>query len=233
MKRIGIIGGLSAESTTHFYSALTREYTERFNRPDYPEIVLFSVRFQTLMDWVNAGEWDKFTDTIVDGMIALEAAGADFAVISANLPHVVFDQVEQRTSLPLLHIADTVAAEAQLRGFRRVALMGTLATMKAAFYPERLGALGMECMVPTPDQQNEIQEMLDAELFRGIVTEASEKKFITIIEALKEKGAEAVILGCTEIPMLITEANSPIPVLDSTQLFVLKTLDFALGEGSK
>ncbi|MCI0184528.1 aspartate/glutamate racemase family protein [Sulfoacidibacillus ferrooxidans] len=228
MKRIGIIGGLSAESTTHFYGALTKLYVEQHNDTDYPEIVLFSVRFQTFMNWSKAGEWDKFTNGLLNGLQALRASGADFAVIAANLPHVVFDEVEHESPLPLLHIADAVSASAHQRGFRRVALIGTLPTMNASFYHDRLKPFGIECMTPSVEHQMMIQEILDTELFRGIMTTEAEQKFIHIIDSMKEQGSDAVILGCTEIPMLISDTNSPLPVLDSTMLFVKKTLETAL-----
>lgn len=228
MKRIGIIGGLSAESTTHFYGALTRLYVEQYHNANYPEIVLFSVQFQTFMEWAKAGEWDKFVSGVLTGLRSLQAAGADFAVISANMPHIVFDDIEQESPLPLLHIADGVVMRAHQRGFRKVALLGTLQTMNANFYHNRLQPFGIECIVPVQDEQRMIQEILDTELFRGIVTTESEQNFIHIIDAMKARGADAVILGCTEIPMLISEVNSSLPVLDSTMLFVEKTLEEAL-----
>ncbi|MCF8565143.1 amino acid racemase [Alicyclobacillus tolerans] len=233
MKRIGILGGLSAESSTHFYSALTRLYVDRCGDTNYPEIVLFSVRFHTFMEWAHRGEWGKFTEGLLAGLRNLEAAGADFGVIAANLPHVVFDRVKEHTSLPLLHIADGVALEAKRHGFKRVALMGTLPTMAATFYPDRLRNFGIECMVPSEEQQHLIQHVLDTELFRGIVTKDAEQKYIHVIESMKKQGADAVILGCTEIPMLISDQNSPLPVLDSTLLFVQTTLDAAMEADTK
>jgi aspartate racemase len=228
LKRIGIIGGLSAESTTHFYSSLTRLYVERFNRTNYPEVVIFSVQFEKFINWSKTGEWDKFADGLIRGLKSLEAAGVDFAVISANMPHVVYDKVVNSTSLPMLHIADAIADEAHAKGYRRVGLMGTLPTMAASFYPDRLKQFGIECMVPNEEQQCMIQEVLDNELFKGIIHESSRNQYIEIIRSLKAQGAEAVILGCTEIPLLISEENSPLPVLDSTKLFVAKTLESAL-----
>lgn len=231
MKRIGILGGLSAESTTHVYSAITRLYVERFGQANYPEIVLFSVRFQMFMDWVEAGAWDRFAAGLVDGLRALEAAGADFAVIAANLPHVVFDQVRPEVSIPMLHIADVVSDRVRQHGYRRVGLIGTIATMQASFYPERLARGGIECIVPDAGEQRAVQDVLERELFRGIVRPASTQAYIDIIRSLKARGADAVILGCTEIPMLITPENSPLPTFDSTALLVERTLDEALAPG--
>ncbi len=189
---------------------------------------MFSVRFQTFIDWSKTSEWDKYADGLVTGLKAIEAAGADFAVIAANMPHIVYDQVKNLTGIPLLHIADAVADEARAKGYRRVGLMGTMPTMAAAFYPDRLKQNGIECITPNLEQQSIIQDVLDRELFRGVLNEESLKKYVEIIESLKARGAEAVILGCTEIPLLISDKNSPLPVLDSTMLFVAKTLAAAV-----
>lgn len=195
---------------------------------NYPEIIIFSVRFQTFTDWSKSGEWSKFADGLIEGVQALQAAGADFVVIAANMPHIVFDDVAVKSTVPMLHIADAVADTAKAIGYRKVALMGTIPTMMASFYPKRLEQCGIECITPNPVQQRMIQEVLDQELFRGVISHDSEQQFVGIIESLKGAGAEAVILGCTEIPLLISDQNSPLPVLDSTMLFVQQTLDTAL-----
>lgn len=230
MKRIGILGGLSAESTADFYRAVTRTYIARFGIPNYPEMVIFSVQFQAMMDWANAGQWDRFTDGLVAGIEVLTRAGADFVVIAANMPHKVFDAVAQRSAIPLLHIADAIAERARTRGYRHVALLGTRVTMNSSFYPDRLQRYNIACLVPDIDSQTVIQEIIERELVRGVVTKTAEAQYVSIIEALKARGAEAVILGCTEIPLLISNDNSPLPVMDSTQLFAERTLSAALTE---
>ena len=228
MKRIGVVGGLTAESTAVFYRDLTRLYIERCGNADYPEVVIFGVRFGRFMKWSGAGRWDAFADGLVEALGGLERAGADFAVIAANMPHMVFDKVQARTRLPMLHIADAVAREAASRGFGRIGLLGTEATMGAAFYPDRLRALGIECIVPEAADRATIQAILDAELFRGVVTEASQQRLAAAIGRLKGRGAQAAILGCTELPLALSDENSPLPVLDSTAILVARTLDEAM-----
>lgn len=228
MKRIGVVGGLSAESTTHFYSALTHEYIDRFGDANYPEIVLFSVRFQKFMDLSNSGKWQAFADGILEALNVLKLANVDFAVIAANMPHVVFDQVQSTANLPLEHIADAVAADAKRANYERVALLGTVQTMRATFYQSRLAAVGMDCLVPTDDEQHVIQGFLERELFLGIASTEATQAFVHIVTSLKRRGAQAVILGCTEIPLILDNLNSPLPVLDSMQILVRHTLDVAL-----
>lgn len=228
VKRIGIVGGLSAESTATFYLALTRECIVQRGTADYPEMVIFSVSFQTLMRWAHAGQWDKFAARLAEGLRVVERGGADFALIAANMPHVVFDQVADQSSLPLLHIADAVAERAGAAGYRQVALLGTRTTMGAAFYPDRLRRYGIATLVPDAADQEAIQHVIDSELVRGVTTAESTRRLQGVIRALEGQGAEAVILGCTEIPLLINAANSPLPLLDSTQILAERALQEAL-----
>ena len=231
MKRIGIIGGLSAESTAVFYLAITRAYTAQFGTAAYPEMVLYSVSFEPMLAWANTGHWDRFADGLLAGIRAVARGGADFAVIAANMPHRVFDQVVAQSPVPLLHIADAVATRAGALGCRRVALLGTRATMAASFYPERLEArAGIATLVPDETDQIAIQTIIERELVRGVITPESTQRFQAIIHTMAQQGAEAVVLGCTEIPLLISDANSPLPVLDSTQLFAERTLQEAVGQ---
>lgn len=228
MKRIGIVGGLSAESTVEFYRQLIHTYVQKFGDAGYPEIIIYSVTFKKFWEWSTEQEWDRFASGIAQAVSALERGGADFAVIAANMPHVVFDEVQSQTPLPLLHIADGVATEAKLRGYRCVALLGTIPTMNAAFYPSRLDNIGVRCITPDDGEQQCIQDILERELFLGVRTAESEQKLIRIVNGLKTRGAEAVILACTELPMLINSRNSPVPLLDSEELFVKTTLETAL-----
>lgn len=228
MKRIGILGGLSAESTAIFYSTLTRMYVERAGEINYPEIVIFSVRFGDFAEWSRTGDWEAYTNGLAEGIRALERAGADFAVIASNTPHIVYDELVKRVSLPVIHIAEALAAEAQEKGFKKLALLGTMATMNADFYQRVLARYGIECFVPGDKQKGIIQAVLDAELYKGIINEASRTQYIEIISEMKEAGADAVILGCTEIPMLISDANSPLPTLDSSLLLARAALDRSL-----
>ncbi|PRZ14274.1 aspartate racemase [Laceyella sediminis] len=228
MKRIGILGGLTAESTTLFYNSLTRLYIEQHGDNGYPEIVIFSVRFQHFFNAFKQGDWEYCAQYLASGINQLEKAGADFAVISANMPHVLFDDIVKRVSLPLIHIADTVAEAAQAKGYKKVSLLGTMATMNASFYPDRLSKYQIECIVPDEPQKEMVHQVLENELFKGVIKEESKTAYLKLIHELKERGAEAVILGCTEIPMLINSENSPLPLLDSSLILAQTALDKAL-----
>ncbi|UUZ83413.1 amino acid racemase [Paenibacillus sp. P26] len=177
---------------------------------------------------VPDGDWEAYTNGLAEGIRALERAGADFAVIASNTPHIVYDELVKRVSLPVIHIAEALAAEAQEKGFKKLALLGTMATMNADFYQRVLARYGIECFVPGDKQKGIIQAVLDAELYKGIINEASRTQYIEIISEMKEAGADAVILGCTEIPMLISDANSPSPTLDSSLLLARAALDRSL-----
>lgn len=228
MKRIGILGGLSAESTALFYNTLTRQYIEQYGDTGYPEMVIFSVRFLDFLNLSKKGKWEECAEYLASGINALEQAGADFAVISANTPHIVFDSIAKKISLPLIHIADAVAETAKSRGYKKVALLGTKATMNADFYPLCLSHHNIECLIPNDKQKEMVNQILEYELYKGIIDEESRTLYLNLVKEMKEKGAEAVILGCTEIPMLIHSENSSLPLLDSAVILAQAALDKAL-----
>ncbi|MBY9081594.1 amino acid racemase [Paenibacillus sp. HN-1] len=174
------------------------------------------------------GNWEKAAEYLASGIHALEKAGADFAVISANMPHIAFDLITEHVSLPLIHIADVVAEAARSSQYNKIALIGTKPTMNAKFYPDRLSNYDVECIVPSEGQQDMISRVLEAELFKGIINEGSRTSFLNLINDLKTRGAEAIILGCTELPMLINSENSPLPLLDSALLLAQAALDEAV-----
>ncbi|WP_391559565.1 aspartate/glutamate racemase family protein [Robertmurraya sp.] len=227
MKRIGILGGLSAESTALFYNTLTRLYIEQHGDTGYPEIVIFSVRFLDFLNMLKQGNWEECASYLASGINALEKAGADFAVISANTPHIVFNKIEEKVSLPLIHIADAVAEVAKSKGYKKVALLGTKATMNADFYPVCLSRHNIECYNPSDEQKEMVNQILESELYKGIINEESRTFYLNLIDEMKEIEADAVILGCTEIPMLINSENSPLPILDSAVILAQASLDKA------
>ncbi|HJV44763.1 MAG TPA: amino acid racemase [Bacillota bacterium] len=228
MKRIGILGGLSAESTALFYNTLTRLYIEQNGDTAYPEIVIFSVQFSHFLSLMKNENKEACAHYLASGIQALEKAGADFAVISANTPHLLFDQIAQKVSIPLLHIAETVTEVAKSEGYTKVALLGTMATMNADFYPISLSRYDIACITPNEEQKEIVNGILERELYKGIVNEKSRTLYLDLIQQLKKQGAEAIILGCTEIPMLIHPGNSPLPLLDSAAILAQAALDRAL-----
>jgi aspartate racemase len=229
MKRIGILGGTSAESTVDYYRYLTREYTKRFGDHGYPEIVIYSVTFQRFIEWMNAGDWPALAGAVIEGLRALGAAGAEIGLIASNTFHRVFDQVNASAPMPMISILDVVADRLLEVECRRPALLGTRLTMAGSFYPERLSKDGIEPVVPSVDGQTAIDRIIFEELSRGLVTAESRTVLLDIARALIGEGADAVILGCTELPLLTVEDDLPVPVLDTTRLHARAVLKASIG----
>jgi aspartate racemase len=229
MKRIGILGGTSPESTVEYYRYLTREYTKRFGDHGYPEIVIYSVTFQRFIEWMSAGDWVALAGAVIEGLRALGDAGVEIGLIASNTFHRVFDQVSASAPMPMISILDVVADRLLELGRRRPALLGTRFTMAGSFYSERLSKDGMEAIVPSVDRQAAIDRIIFEELGRGLVTAESRMKLLDIAHDLIGEGADAVILGCTELPLLAVEEDLSVPVLDTTQLHARAVLEASIG----
>lgn len=227
-KRIDIIGGLSPESTVYYYQHLIHEYFERQDNYSYPETIIYSANFQNYITWVLENNWSAVEDDLVRIIDSLAASGADFALISANTPHQVFKPVSERVELPMLSIVDAVVEHAKTLGLKKLGLLGTKVTMVGSFYPETAAKAGIEIMVPDEDDQEIVHGIIFDELSKGNIKLNSKQKYITIIDKLVSKGADGIILGCTEIPLLINQDDVKIPVLDSSKIHVEDALDFAL-----
>jgi len=230
VKRIGILGGLSAESTVSYYQRITREHIRRFGEPRYPEIVIFSVTFQEYAEWQHDGRWDVLGQDMLRGFNALAAAGADFAVIASNTVHYVMPDIEQDMPLPLLHIVDAVADSVKDKGLTKVALLGTQFTMSKSFYPDGLTERGIECMVPAPRDQAAIHRVIYGELVNGVIRDESRRVYNEIVNDLVAKGAQGVIMGCTEIPLLLRQEDFSVPLFDSAVIHADAALNMALLE---
>jgi aspartate racemase len=227
-KCIGILGGLTAESTVTYYQHITRTYQQRCGTHAYPEIVIYSVSFQQFEDWMEEGEWERIGEALAHGLVRLHQAGADFAVIATNTMHLLFDRLAARSPLPLVSIVDVTARAISAKGMRRVALLGTRFTMEKGFYEERLAALGIATIVPEPDEREDVHRVIMRELGRGVITDESRRRYVEIIDHLGARGAEGVILGCTEIPLLVRQQDSRLPLFDTTILHAEAALDLAL-----
>jgi len=228
VKRIGVLGGTSPESTATYYLYLTREYTRRFGDHGYPEILIYSVTFQRFIDWMRAGDWEALAGAVVEGLCALSEAGAELGLIATNTFHRVFDEVAASVPIPLISILDVVSDRLDELGCRRAALLGTKITMSSSFYPERLSARGIETVVPTAAEQDAIDRTIFDELSRGLVTPSSKESLVAIADRLIGGGADAVVLGCTELPLLVERGDLPVPVLDTTTLHADAALRAAL-----
>ena len=227
-KRIGIIGGLSPESTVEYYLYLTRTYTQRFGTSAYPEVIIYSVSFQSYADWPALGRWDLVAHGLSETARKLEAAGADFIVISANTMHMVVNEVRQAVRIPVLSLLDVVAEAVAGRGFKTVGLLGTRYTMEQDFFPRALASRGIETLVPEAEERQYINAVIYNELVKGQINPAARQGYVEIIQRLARRGAEGVILGCTEIPLLVSEADAGLPLFNTTTLHAEAALEYAL-----
>jgi aspartate racemase len=227
-KRIGIIGGLSPESTVEYYLYLTHTYTQRFGNSAYPEVLIYSVSFQSYADWPAQGRWDLVAHGLSEAACKLEAAGADFIVISANTMHMVVDEVRQAVHVPVLSLLDVVSEAVAGRGFKTVGLLGTRYTMEQAFFPKALASRGIQTLVPDAEERQYINGVIYNELVKGQFKPEARQGFVKIIQRLAQRGAEGVILGCTEIPLLVSEADAGLPLFNTTTLHAEAALQYAL-----
>jgi len=227
-QRIGIIGGLSAESTVSYYLEITRGYLARFGDCGYPEIVIYSVNLEQYHRWRDLDRWDLISTDLIQAAGALRRAGADFALIASNTMHKVFEAVERAAGMPMLHILDPTLRGIQAAGLDTVGLLGTRFTMRETFYRDRLERGGVHALVPGAGEQEAIHRIIVEELVHGRFQEASRSRFQASIDALGRRGAQGIILGCTEIPLLIGPADASLPLFDSAALHARAALERAL-----
>ena len=227
-KRIGILGGMSPESTSEYYEYITRTYTERFGDYGYPEIIIYSVSFQPYVDWPLKDRWDLVAQGLSEAAQRLEAAGADFIIIATNTMHLVFDQVQASVNVPMLSLLETVGEAILARRKKTVGLLGTKFTMEKTFYQDALARKNIAVLVPDADDREYVNDVIYNELVAGQIRDESRTGFVTVIKKLAARGAEGVILGCTEIPLLVSEADAGIPLFDTTAIHAEAALNYAL-----
>lgn len=227
-KHIGI-AACSAEGAALCYSTICIEGAERLGKYAHPEVSLHSPPFDEYMRHIETGDWAEVARMMLESEARLRESGADFVICPDNTIHQAFDIVAEKASLPWLHIAEEVAKEAQKQGFRRLGIMGTRYLMEGPVYPDKLSARGIAHQIPTKDEREMINRVIFDELVEGRFLECSRSDFIDLISKLKREGCDAVVLGCTEIPLLISPEDSPLPVLDSTRLLARAALREAIG----
>jgi aspartate racemase len=223
MKTIGILGGMGPASTIAYYRYITDRYYELYGNYAYPEIAVFSVDFQTIID----ARYDR-PDIVRDAIEALHRAGADFVVASCNSIHVVYDRIADDLPIPWVSIVDVLGEHVRKSGTTRVGLLGTALTMRQGFYQRGLAHYGVETIVPEEAEQQQVNAIIFAELVRGVMTEASKGVMLESVERLSRAGADAVVLGCTEIPLLIQQDDTTVPLFDTTTLHAQHALDLAM-----
>lgn len=229
MKTIGLIGGMSWESTVGYYRQINEGVKKALGGLHSAKIVLHSVDFDPIEKRQRAGDWAGAARILIDAARSVESAGADFILICTNTMHKVAAEVEQSINIPLLHIADATAEALVKDGVRKVGLLGTAFTMEQAFYKGRLSEeYGLEVVIPSENDRKRIHEIIYDELCLGQINPESRKEYLRIVNELGKSGVEAVVLGCTEIGMLITQEHTDLPLYDTTAIHAAKAVEWAI-----
>ncbi|MCD9031400.1 aspartate/glutamate racemase family protein [Luteimonas sp. Y-2-2-4F] len=228
-RTIGLIGGMSWESTLPYYRIVNRTVRERLGGLHSARVLLYSVDFHEIEALQHAGDWTGAGEAMADAARRLQRGGADFLVLCTNTMHIVADAIEAAVPLPLLHIADPTADALADAGVRRVGLLGTRFTMEQPFYRERLERRGLEVLLPAAPERERVHRVIYEELCRGVIRDASRAAYREVLAALAARGAEGAILGCTEISLLVGADDAPMPLFDTTELHAraaaLRSLD--------
>jgi len=231
MRVIGLLGGMSWESTAEYYRLINEEVRRRLGGQHSAAILMYSVDFEEVEQLQYSGGWDEAGDLLAADAQRLERGGADFLVLCTNTMHKVAPAIESAIEIPLIHIADATAEAIKKAEIANVGLLGTRFTMEEDFYRGRLtGKHGLDVLIPSADARAQVDRVIYEELCQGQVLEGSRSAYVEIIGQLAERGAEAVILGCTEIGLLIKPEDSPLPVFDTTRVHSEFAVDLALGE---
>jgi aspartate racemase len=231
MKTIGLIGGMSWESTLEYYRIINETVKEKLGGFHSAKMVLYSVDFAEVEALQHRGEWDKAAVLLTEAARRVEAAGADLALLATNTMHRVFDEIQKGIRIPLLHIADVVGREITARGLTRIGLLGTRFTMEQEFYKGKLARdFGIDVLIPDEAERQAIHGILYNELCLGAVKDASREVFRKIIGRLESRGAQGIVLGCTEIPLIVKQKDYGLPLFDTTDLHARAAVDLALGE---
>ncbi len=231
MKTIGLLGGMSWESTAEYYRLLNEFTRERLGGLHSARCVLYSVDFAEIEQLQVQGRWDEAGEVLASAARSLEAAGADLVLLCTNTMHKVADQVQAAVSVPLLHLADATAEAVRAQGLRRVGLLGTAFTMEQDFYRGRLAAGGLDVSVPDADGRALVHRVIYEELCLGVVREESRTAYREVIASLVAAGAEGIVLGCTEIELLVGTEDSPVPVFPTARIHAAAAVDAALDQG--
>lgn len=228
MKTIGLIGGMSWESSSEYYRIINEEIKQRLGGLHSAKCVLYSVDFEEIEVCQRNGEWEKAAQILTGAALNLEAAGADFIVICTNTMHKVANEIQAGIKIPLLHIADITAQQVLFKGIKTIGLLGTRYTMEQDFYKSRLEAQGIKVLVPKETDRVIVNTVIYNELCLGQIIDESRGKYKRIIEDLINQGADGIILGCTEIGLLVRPEDSTVPLFDTTLLHAIGAVSFAL-----
>lgn len=229
MKTIGLLGGMSWESSLEYYKIVNQKIKERLGGHHSCECLMYSVDFDPIKKLQHEDRWEELTQIMIEVARKIEKGGADILTICTNTMHKMYDEVQKHISIPILHIADATAEAIKEENLDTIALLGTKFTMQQDFYKGRLiKNYGIQVLTPEGDDLEALHNIIYNELVLGEIKDESREKYIQVIEQLAKKGAQGVILGCTEIPLLIKQQDVSIPVFDTTTIHAEKTVDFAM-----
>lgn len=228
MKTIGLLGGMSWESTVTYYRVINEFIKKKLGGFHSAKILLYSVDFAEIEKCQTSEQWDEAAGILASAAMGLERAGADFLIICTNTMHKVANKIQEAIRIPIIHIAEATGEELKKRGIKKTALLGTKYTMKQAFYREKLEKAGIEVMVPNDRDKELINNVIYNELCLGIISENSKKELLKIIKELEDMGAQGVVLGCTEIGLLINQGDICLPVFDTTKIHAEKAAMLAM-----
>jgi len=229
MKTIGLIGGMSWESSIEYYRIINETVKAKLGGLHSAQSLMYSVDFAQIEALQHQGRWDEATEMMIDAARRLERGGADFVVICTNTMHRVADQVQAQIQIPLLHIADATAASIRSQGLKRIGLLGTRFTMEEEFYKGRLvDKHGLDVIIPDDEEREIVHRVIFDELVLGQIKPASREQYVRIIAHLAGEGAEGIILGCTEIGLLVGDQDSPVPLFDTTRIHAVAAVEYAL-----
>lgn len=229
MKTIGVLGGMSWESTANYYQLLNQGVKAQKGGLHSAKIALYSVDFAEIEQLQHQGEWAQTAAILANAARSIEAAGADFLLIATNTMHKVADEIGVALSIPILHIADATAKQLQRDGITKVGLLGTRFTMEQPFYKQRVSdSFDIEVVVPDENDQTVVHQVIYNELCQGQINDVSRQQYLAIIDKLHQQGAQAVILGCTEIAMLVQPEHTQVPLYDTTAIHAAAAVELAL-----
>ncbi|MEO6174453.1 MAG: aspartate/glutamate racemase family protein [Flavobacterium circumlabens] len=229
MKKLGLVGGISWVSTIDYYRFINEGINEKLGGLNFAECIIYSLNFDDFQRNNTNGNWEATFELLLNACKSLEKSGADAIVLCANTAHAVSDQLEQEINLPIIHVATATASAINKQGLKKVGLLGTKFTMEMDFYFKKLAENNIKAIVPfLQDERDFIQQTLKEELGRGIIKEQTKRAYLSIIEKLIENGAEGIILGCTEIPLLISQEDVSVPVFDTTKIHSEAAVHFAV-----
>ncbi|MBS7845451.1 aspartate/glutamate racemase family protein [Pseudomonas fluorescens] len=228
MRTIGLIGGMSWESSAEYYRIINQRVRDQLGPLRSAQLLMYSVDFGPMEQAQHAGRWDDAARILEDAALRLQAGGAECVVLCTNTMHLVAPRIEAAVSIPFLHIADAAGAAAVAAGTLTVGLLGTAFTMERDFLKTRLAAQGLTVLVPDADERQAVHRIIYDELCVGVISDASRAVYLRVIEGLAARGAQAIILGCTEISLLVKPEHSTLPLLDTTELHAQAAVAFAL-----